>query len=290
MKKISLKLLILLLGVVSLSGCIFDDDDFSDNYTYTTIFPVEYATKMIYGDYTTVTSIYPDGIIPTDFTLTDKMLNVYSEGNKFIYNGLSDEGLIARDLLNNNNKIEIVDAMKGMSYTNQVEELWLDPSNFLMVCRNIKSTLIDYEDNIYIKENIEENYQSLKESISIIDVDIYNLSKNGSYKTILVTNDVFNYLSKYGITVISLDSDNASIDKSISDAKKLIASGDIKYVYSLKGDGITDYINTFINDQKLTKIEINPFTTITNEERLNSETYVSLMNKIIDELKKELFK
>lgn len=288
MKKTLLLIPLLALSFL-LTGC-FEKDDFSDDYTYTTIYPIEYATNMIYGDHSNVVSIYPDGANPSDYELTDKLLNNFSEGKKFVYDGLSNEGLIARDLLNLNNNIEIIDAMKGMSYSDRIEELWLDPSNFLMVCRNIKSTLIDYEDNVYTKEKIEDNYTTLKESISILDVDIYNLSKNGSYKSILVTNDVFNYLTKYSINVLSIDPKNETKDKNLADAKKLISSGDIKYIYTLKGDKQDEELNTFINNYKLTKIEIDPFTTISEEQRINGETYISLMNNIIDEFKKELFK
>ena len=288
MKKVILLLMVLSLSFL-LTGC-FEKDDFSDDYTYTTIYPIEYATSVIYGDYSNVISIYPDGADPSDYELTDKLLTNFSTGKKFVYDGLSDEGLVARDLLNLNNNIEIIDAMKGMNYSDQIEELWLDPSNFLMLCRNIKSTLIDYEDNVYTKEKIEDNYATLKENISILDVDIYNLSKNGSYKSILVTNDVFNYLTKYSINVLSIDPKNETKDKALSDAKKLIETGDIKYIYTLKGDKQDESLNTFINDYKLTKIEIDPFVTITEEQRINGETYVSLMNIIIDEFKKELFK
>lgn len=287
MKKI--KFMILICCCFILSAC-FNEDNFNDEYIYTTIYPIEYATEMIYGENIKVNSIYPDGSNYKDFKLTDKLLNNYSRSTKFVYNGLSQEGLIARDLLNKNNKIEIVDAMKGMNYTKSIEELWLDPSNYLMICRNIKSTLIDYEDSTSIKTNIEKNYQKLKENISIIDVDIYNLSKNGNYKTLVVTSNAFNYLSKYGITVLSIDPSNESLDKSLSEARRLISKGEIKYIYSLKDETLPDSANNFINDNKLNKIEIDPFTTITSEQRTNGSTYISLMNNIIDEFKKELFK
>lgn len=287
MKKI--KFLLIICACFLLSACL-NVDDFSDEYIYTTIYPVEYATQIIYGENTKVASIYPDGSNYKDFKLTEKLLNNYAKSSKFVYNGLSSEGLIARDILNKNNSIEIVDAMKGMSYTKGIEELWLDPSNFLMVCRNIKSTLIDYEDSVTVKNNIEKNYQRLKENISIIDVDIYNLSKNGSYKTLLVTTNTFTYLTKYGINVVSIDPTNESLDKALSEARKLISSKDVKYIYAIKGEELSESVNTFINDNKLTKIEIDPFTTITQEERLNGSNYISLMNNIIDEFKKELFK
>lgn len=287
MKKI--KFIILICCCVLLSACL-NNDNFNDEYIYATIYPIEYATEMIYGENIKVSSIYPDGSNYKEFKLTEKLLNNYSRSTKFVYNGLSQEGLIARDLLNKNNNIEIIDAMKGMNFTKSIEELWLDPSNFLMVCRNIKSTLIDYENSTSVKTSIEKNYQKLKENISIIDVDIYNLSKNGNYKTLLVTTNTFNYLSKYGITILSIDPSNESLDKALSDARRLISKGDIKYIYSLKGETLTDSVNKFINDNKLNKIEINPFTTMTSEQRTNGSNYISLMNNIIDEFKKELFK
>ena len=281
---------ILLFSICFLMSACLNVDDFNDEVIYTTIYPIEYATQTIYGDSAKITSIYPNGSSVENFKLTEKQKNNYSKSNKFIYNGLSKEGLIARDLLNKNNNLEIVDAMKGMSYSKGIEELWLDPSNFLMVCRNIKTALIDYEDNVSVKNSIEKNYQKLKEDISIIDVDIYNLSKNGNYKTILTTNDSLNYLTKYGINVISIDPVNESLDKSLSETRRLISKSELKYIYSIKGENTSESINTFINDNKLTKIEIDPFITITQEQRSNGATYISLMNNIIDELKKELFK
>lgn len=284
------KIILLLMSIILLTGCSLTKDDFSDDYTYVTNFPIEYLTKQIFGSYSNIISIYPDGTNPDEYKLTKKLLNNYSKGNKFAYNGLTDERLIARDLLNLNGKINIIDAMKGMNYDKSIEELWLNPANYLMIARNIKESLMEYETNNSIKLSIEEKYLHVKEEISIIDVDIYELSKNGTYKSLLVSNDIFNFLKKYDIDVISLDSSNDSLDKNYNDAKKLINDKSVKYIYTLRGESISDTLNTFISDYKLEKIEIDPFITITDEQRSNGETYSSLMNKIIDEFKKELFK
>ena len=56
MKKFS----ILLIGILLLSGCSFNDD-FSDKLIYTTSYPIEYATSMLYGDYGKISSVYPNG-------------------------------------------------------------------------------------------------------------------------------------------------------------------------------------------------------------------------------------
>ena len=197
---------------------------------------------------------------------------------------------MARDLLNKNNKIKLIDATKGMHNSSKVTDIWLNPSNYLMLCSNIKSSLIDYNDNVYIKDEIEKNYKSLNEKISELDVQLYNIGKNGNYDTILVTNDVFNYLTKYNINVISIDAINTQIDKAYSDAKKLITEKKIQYIYLMEGDEITAAQEKLINQYSLVKIEINDIFSLTDEERNEGKDYLSIMNEIIDNYKKELYK
>ena len=111
----------------------------------------------------------------------------------FIYSGVANEATIARDLINNNNRIKLIDATKGLKTEEDVANLWLNPSNYLMLCSNIKSSLIDYNDNVFVKDNIEKKYKILNEKVSEIDVALYDIGVSGNYKTILTTNNVFNY-------------------------------------------------------------------------------------------------
>ena len=177
-----------------------------------------------------------------------------------------------------------------MNNTNNVASMWLDPSNYLMLCSNIKSSLIDYNDNVYIKDNIEENYKSLNEKISELDVQLYDIGKNGNYNTILTTNNVFNYLNKYNINVISIDKDNDTIDKAYADAKKYISDKKIQYIFYLEGETFTTAQEKLINDSGLIKVEINDIFSLTDEERNDGKDYLSIMNEIIDNYKKELYK
>ena len=160
------KLLLILLSCILLTGCDFEYD-FSDKYLYTTEYPIEYAANILYGEHATVSSVYPMGSDRT-YVVTEKKKDIYAEGETFIYSGLANEAYLARDLLNRNENIQLIDATKGMSLTNNVSGLWLNPSNYLMLCSNIKSSLIDYNENVYVKENIEENYKTLNDSISLL--------------------------------------------------------------------------------------------------------------------------
>lgn len=285
------KIKYLFLGVLlfSLFGCEFKED-FSDKYLYATIYPFEYASSMLYSDYAEISSVYPNGADKT-YIVTDKKKEKFAKGEILIYSGVAKEASLARDLLNINSNIKIIDATKGMSNEDtQNEILWLDPSNYLMLCSNIKRSLIDYNENVYIKEKIEDNYKKLNELVTDLDVKLYNIGKNSNYNTILVTNNVFNYLTKYNINVVSIDNRNESNDKSYAEAKKLITDKKIEYIFSIKDDKLNETQEKFISDNKLVKVPIESLYTLSDEERKNEDDYISIMNSILENYKKELYK
>lgn len=279
------KVIVLLMSLFLLTGCL--EEEKLDKIAYTTYYPLEFATNYMYKDFATVKSIYPNGIDTSKYTLTDKQKSIYASSDMFVYAGVTDEVKLAAEFLNTNQNISIIDGTKGLSYSSEVCELWLDPSNYLMIARNIKSTLIDYANNVYDEEKIDKLYDELKIKISEIDVDLTMMGKNASNKNILVTNDSFNFLSKYNINVISIKEGDT---KSINDAKKLINSGEIKYVYVLRGNTLSEEIETFIKNYNLEKIEIDSMYTITDEDKNNGNDYLSIMTENINKFKTELFR
>ena len=279
------KVIVLLMSLFLLTGCL--EEEKLDKIAYTTYYPLEFATNYMYKDFATVKSIYPNGIDTSKYTLTDKQKSIYASSDMFVYAGVTDEVKLAAEFLNTNQNISIIDGTKGLSYSSEVCELWLDPSNYLMIARNIKSTLIDYANNVFDEEKIDNLYDELKIKISEIDVDLTMMGKNASKKNILVTNDSFNFLSKYNINVISKKEGDT---KSINDAKKLINSGEIKYAYVLRGNTLSEEIETFIKNYNLEKIEIDSMYTITDEDKNNGNNYLSIMTENINKFKTELFR
>lgn len=279
------KVIVLLMSLFLLTGCL--EEEKLDKIAYTTYYPLEFATNYMYKDFATVKSIYPNGIDTSKYTLTDKQKSIYAASDMFVYAGVTDEVKLAAEFLNTNQNISIIDGTKGLSYSSEVCELWLDPSNYLMIARNIKSTLIDYANNVYDEEKIDKLYDELKIKISEIDVDLTMMGKNASKKNILVTNDSFNFLSKYNINVISIKEGDT---KSINDAQKLINSGEIKYAYVLRGNTLSQEIETFIKNYNLEKIEIDSMYTITDEDKNSGNDYLSIMTENINKFKTELFR
>ena len=282
MKKIIFAIVIL----ISMTGCI-KRDQLEDVKIYTTAYPIEYITQKLYGDNSSIESIYPDGIIIDDYELTDKQIKDYSKSGIYIYNGLSKEKDYVIPLFKNNKNIKIIDASKTIEYENGIEELWLNPSNFLMMAKNIKNGFNEYINNHYLLENIEKNYNNMYLEISNLDAKISLMIENANNKTIVVSNDLFNYLKKYNITVISLDPDTVT-DKTISEVNNLIDVGIIKYIYTKQNEEVSDTIKNIISTKKIESVTLNTISNITSEERNAKKDYVSIMNENIELLKKEL--
>ena len=287
MKKILLTILlpILLIGV---SGC-FKKDNLENITIYTTAYPIEYITTSLYGEHSTIKSIYPDGSDISKYELNNKQLEDYSKSNMFVFNGLGTEQTYVAPLFKNNKDLMIIDATQNMEYTYSEVELWLNPSNFLMISLNIKNGLIEYIENHYLKEEIEENYEKLKVEISNIDARLKLMSENASHTTIVVDNDAFKFLEKYGFTVISLQDNKGVSEKNLKEAQELINNKTVKYIFTLSGTEVNDTVTNLVKTTKVELLTINNLGNITDKQRSENEDYFSLMNENIELLKKELY-
>ncbi len=278
-----LKIIVLLIVAFTVSGC--KNDSMEDITIYTTTYPIEYITDELYGEYSYVSSVYPNEVIK----LSDKLISDYSSGDLFVYNGLSNEKDYAVKMLNKNKNLKIVDATMGMEIENSVEELWLNPSNFLMLCLNIRNGMKEYISNNYLRKVIDDNYNELKLSISELDAEIKLLVENADDSTILVSNDVFKYLEKYNVNVISLENNENLNEKVIATATENINNGKIKHIIMLKDDTLTDSIESLIQNNKIEKIYFNSLTSLSNDDDANGKNYITLMKENLEILKQELY-
>lgn len=288
MKRIKL-LLISLLLIVLTTGC-FKKDNLEGIEIVTTAYPYEYVTNILYGDHSLVTSIYPDGTDITSYKISNKVIKDYSKKELFIYNSLNNDKDLAKDLLSYNKNMLIIDATNGMETTYGEEELWLNPSNLLMIAQNIKNGLNEYITNNYLKKQISNNYEKLKVSLSELDADIKLTAENATRKVIVVNNDSLKYLEKYGFTVISLDDSTNSIsDKTVTDIKNKIKNGEINHLFILDRTTNSDIFNQIVNDTGINTLTFKRLDNITDTERDNKEDYMTLMNYNIELLKSELY-
>lgn len=278
----------MLLMLFLLTGC-FKQDNLDGIDIYTTVYPIEYIVTKLYGNHSNVYSIYPDEVNVDNYELTKKQIKDYSSSNMYIFNGLSKEKDYVSEMFKYNKNLMIIDASSTMEYNYSNNELWLDPSNFLMMALNIKNGLTEYIENHYLKNEIEENYESLKVEISNIDARLKLLSENADSSTIIVDSNVFKYLEKYGFTVISLEEGATLTDKILSDAKKAIEEDNINYIFTFDKANLNSTVQSFISEYELEPLEFKTLSNLTDDERKLNEDYISLLNENIETLKNELY-
>ena len=287
MKKIFLLILILFL----ITGCSFLKRDSMENINIiTTNYSLEYAIRSLYGDNSLISSIYPDGVNIDNYNFTEKQIKDYSKKDLFVYMGLTNDTNQAVTFLNKNKNIKIIDATYGMQYKYSEDELWLNPSNLLMISQNIKNGLGEYITSTYLLKNIDTLYNDLKVNLSSLDAEYKTSIENANYKTIVVNNDSLLYLTKYDLNVISLDKDNQSYDKNVQLFKSYIKQGIIKYLYVYENTDISEDIKSIIDSNKIETITFKNLKNITDDERENKKDYLSIMYNNLDNLKRELYK
>ncbi len=287
MKKI--KVLMSLFVITTCMTSCFKRDYLEDVDIYTTVYPIQFITDYLYGYNSNVDSIYPAEVNPSDYELTEKQIKEYSEGAMFVYNGLTDEKSIARDLLNENNELKIIDVSQGLEYTHSVEELWINPRDYLMLAHNVKNGLEEYISNKYIIEEINKNYEELKILISSFDAELELIPDNAVDTNIIVASDTLSFLDKYGFTVTNVDESSGEIPSTtLNKAKRLIQNKDVKYVFMLDNEVETETVKVLKN-AGAEVIMLRSMTVLTEDDIINSVNYKSMMRYMIDEIKKEVY-
>ena len=287
MKKI-IKLLILgLFTTTLLTGC-FKRDSLEGVKIYTTVYPIEYLTETLYGNNSKVYSIYPNGVNVNEYKLTKKQVNNYSKAGIFIYNGLSNEKNIAKEFINANHKIKIIDVSYGLKYENGVEELWMSPNNYLMLATTIKNNLEEYISSKYIIDEIENNYKPLQEEVSKMDAELRTIASSAKDKdqnTLITSNNMFKYLNNYGFNVLSLEDKETISENNLNAIKSNFKSKKYKYIIMANTDEKTDLIKDLENNYGAKIITVNTMKNLTTEDRNNNLTYLTFMKEYIENIR-----
>ena len=140
-----------------------------------------------------------------------------------------------------------------------------------------------------IKE-VDENYQSLKISLSELDAELKEIVKNSEYDTIVVDNDSFSFLEKYGLNIISLDNSNNQVtEKTISEVKLLLNRNKIKYIFS-SSEEVNDIVTNLKDNYGATISVLNTMKSIDGGITNSNQSYLTIMKDNIDLIKKELYK
>ena len=298
MKKFYLFNLILVL--LLLTGCnMFKNDSMEEIEVYTTTYPNNYLIKYLYGNNANIYSIYPTGVNFKEYEVSDKKIIEYAKSDLFVFNSQDIDREYAVAMLNKNKNLKLIDTSYGMKYNYAIEELWLNPYNYLMMAKNTKDSLTEYITNPYIIETINNNYEVLHYELSKLDANYKDILTNASYKTIVTDNALFKFLEKYNIEVIVLEENIVTLT-----IKEKDTLSDISNTYNISISDILTYNNktneTLTVGEKI-KIpiktietsDINKVKKLINEKQIkyiysNSTTTNDVVSKLITDEKLEL--
>ena len=274
-------------SVLLLTGC--SSDKMEDITIYTSVYPIEYVTKELYGDYSTIYNMYPQGINPYKYKFTSKQIKDYGSSDLVIYDGLGNEKDAIVKMLNKNKSLKIIDATNRIQITSSEDEIWINPSNILILARNIRDGLKEYVNSSLIEKDIDKNYEQLKINVSNIDVELKEMGENAPKKTLIVQSNDLLFLSKYSLNILSLD-DSTITDKIYSDVEDAIENDDIKYIYLLDGEEENDSVKKLKEEfENIEVIYLNPINNISSTDKNDGIDYITLMNDNIDKIKQELY-
>lgn len=277
----------LIMLTITLTGC--RSDSMEGIYIYTSKYPIEYVTTKLYGEYSTIDNMYPQGIEPYSYKFTNKQIKDFSTADLIIYDGFEYEKESIVEMVNKNRNLKIIDATSKIEYTYNIDEVWINPSNVLMIAKNIKEGLQEYISSELLIKEVENNYESLKTEISGLDAELKEMAENADDKYILVSTNQFNFLSKYGLNVISLD-DNTFTEGFYNQADSLIKDGKIKYIYMKKNEKDNENIKKLKeNNTNLETLYIDTLNNISTNDKKDGINYTTIMNDNIDKFKQELY-
>lgn len=273
----------MLIPLMFLTGCNLKKDNLESATIYTTIYPIKYLTEFLYKDYATIESIYPSGADVVSYELTSKQIKKYAKADLFIYNGLSNEKTITKNLINKNKNLLIIDVSNGLSYTYGVKELWMSPNNYLMLAKNIKDYLKEYLDSKIIVNYVDQKYEDLAEILSLKDAELRSIGKEAKEKgtnTIVVSDNVFKFLENYDFHVVSLDEETLT-EGTLNSIRNNFKKENYNTILVLDNN-YTDNINSIIKDYKAKAIDVKSMINVDSD---NTDDYLTVMQDLIDNIR-----
>lgn len=316
-KNIFFYFVILIITIFAISGCssgkeVNKTKDGSNKLTiYTTIYPLQYFTERIGGNYVITKNIVPQGADAHSTDIRLKTMQMVSESDAFIYTGTGLEGyadavtaaLKKKDVLivNASKNIKFIDSSEVESSRAEEEHkdhenetdidphIWLDPIRSITVAENIKKSLIKLEPNN--KKTFEENFESLKKELVNLDSNFKDLIKQSKRNTFLVSHSAYGYWEEaYGLKQIGisgLSPTNEPSQKQLKNIIDLALKNELKYIFF--EPNVSNKIAEVVKNETGTKpLILQNLESITSENKKNNEDYFDVMRNNIEALRTAL--
>lgn len=285
---------------------------------YTTVYPLQYFTERIGGDYVDVKSIYPAGADEHTFDPTQKDMMGLADSDLFFYIGLGLEGFVEnaeKTMKNEHVKMvataeAIPDEMLDEGHSDEGHDedaehdehgheghdhggidphVWISPLLSVELATSIKDALIASKPEM--KDEFEKNFEQLKVELVELDSKFKEISSTVPSKTFFVSHASFGYLAdSYGleqVAIAGLNSQSEPSQKQLAKIVKEAKNHNIHYVLFEQNvsSKLTNVVRKEIGAESLM---LHNLGVLTVDDVKNNEDYFSLMEQNIETLKKAL--
>lgn len=267
-----------------------------------TFYPLAYFAQRIGGDNVQVTNLTPVGGEPHDFEPSPRQIVAVTESDVALYMGmdfepwmsdlkteLASKGVVAvevnskltLDTFEEEDNDEVND--EGHAYD---PHTWLDPLMAQEIVAMISQAFIaaDPDNEAFYKTNAE----TVMGELQALHEEFKTGLSSCSNKTILVSHEAFHYFAeRYGIETISVSGISPEDEPSANRLTQLAdfaKQNESKYIF-FETLANPDVAETLASEADLTPLTFNPVEGLTENEAQNGETYFTLMQANLANLK-----
>lgn len=283
----------------------------------TTFYPLYYLTNTIGGDAVNVINLIPTGVEPHDWTPKSQDLQHASKAQLLIYQGSGFEGWFSdfQKGLDADSQVKLVEASQGIQLITATGEedhhdhdhehesydhdghdhgdtdphTWVSPKSAMIMAANVKDALIEAEPEH--QAQFESNYEALHAQLVSLDQKYEQELSQVSKHDIVVSHHAFGYLARdYGLTqhaLMGLSADSEPTAQDIVKLTKLVQEKDLKYIFfeELVSDQMA---NMLASEAGVETLVLNPLEGLTTQQEQEQETYLTLMERNLQNLVKAL--
>lgn len=277
---------------------------------FTTVYPLQYFTERIGGEFVETNSIYPPGSDEHTFEPTQKDMIALSDADLFFYIGLGLEGFVEKaektlskehvqliatasnidhDALLHSEEDEHHDHDHDHNHGDIDPHVWMSPKLAQYLSISIKDALIDAKPEH--TEFFEQNFQQLNDEINELDLAYADMVNTANMKTFYVSHAAFGYLAHdYGLEQVAVAGIHSQSEPSQSNLIALVDRAkkeQIKYIFFEQNisSKLTKIIQDEIGAESLT---LHNLSVLTTQDLQQNEDYFSLMYENLKQLKKAL--
>lgn len=297
----------------STGGTAADNGDNEQVSVVTSFYPLYFLASEIGGDHVKAVNLVASGIEPHDWTPKSRDLDTASKAQLFLYHGAGLEGWVDGFLkgLSKDSTVVTKEMSNGITLIEGSEDeheeenehedehadeephdhggvdphTWVSPKSALKLAENVKNSLI--EADAANQADYEKNYAALKTKIEAIDADYTAKLAQTTNKDIVTSHQAFGYLARdYGlkqVSIMGLSPDAEPRAQDLLEISKFVKANGVKYIFfeELVSDQLA---KTLANEADVETMVLNPLEGLTPDQEKDGETYLTLMERNLQNL------